>query len=369
MTDIFISYKQEDRKHAHAIAEMFATHGYDVWWDISLLPGQKYENEIYSVIKKAKAVVVLWTPSSVSSDWVKAETTLAMERGILVPSWLEKVELPDPYNTLDTIDLTSWDRSPDDPILQGLLAGVHDLIGKPANDGENISKKKIELVLEKPAKETEFWSAVANKQPQSVKEYRAYLEKYGNDGNFTELAEIRIKELLDYKPVKVTTVLTVCSIVVGIIVGLIQIADRLRWLPADNGSQIKDVEIKMINELPTASINDFRGIWKASYKGDDRNGYTIIILDDTGNIRICKVDEKLEKVEKYYRFKGFNRQQKQLSYEYVKSDNTVVPYSVRLERESLIGKAEKEGGEYVLKPTEKDLKTDLEIFKLCGGLH
>ncbi|MBT3017409.1 MAG: toll/interleukin-1 receptor domain-containing protein [Candidatus Thiodiazotropha sp. (ex Clathrolucina costata)] len=99
MTDIFISYKREDRKRAHAIAEMFVSHGYDVWWDIELLPGQKFADEINSVISKAKAVVVLWTPKSVLSDWVKAEAAIAFDRSILIPAWLEKVTIPAPYNT------------------------------------------------------------------------------------------------------------------------------------------------------------------------------------------------------------------------------------------------------------------------------
>ena len=242
MTDIFISYKQEDRQHAHAIAEMFASHGYDVWWDINLLPGQKFSDEINSVIRKAKATVVLWTPSSILSDWVKAETSLALERGILVPAWLEKVDLPAPYNTLHTIDLTSWDGSPSNPILNGLLAGVHNLVGEPVEDRKALSKADISVVLEKPAYEAEFWSTIAGKQPQSIREYRAYLKKYGDDGSFSELARIRIKELEEEetakKPASYKAILTSSGIAVGIVVGLFQIANSLGWI-SDNTEPLK----------------------------------------------------------------------------------------------------------------------------------
>jgi hypothetical protein len=276
MTDIFISYKQENREYARAIAEMFASHGYDVWWDIDLLPGQKFADEINSVIKKAKAVVVLWTPKSVISNWVKAETSLAMERGILIPALIEKVDLPAPYNTLHTIDLTSWDGSANDRVLEGLLAGVLNLIGHSTKHDKALSKQEIEASLKKPAHEAEFWSAVASgkpqsvdeykaylekygndgafselaknrihevefwstvssKQPQSVDEYKAYLKKYGNDGSFAELARIRVHELINPTTnsynFSFKAALTLCGVAVGIILGLFQISQMLGWSP------------------------------------------------------------------------------------------------------------------------------------------
>jgi len=202
MADIFISYKHENRGSARAIAEMFTRHGFNVWWDIELLPGQKFAAEINSVINTAKAVVVLWTPDAINSYWVKSEAAIAMERGILIPAWLEKIDLPAPYNTLHTIDLSSWDNSPDDPVLEGLLAGVNKLLGESVREKKVLSREDVKVALEKPAHEVEFWSAVSGRSPQSADEYKAYLDRYGDNASFSKLAEIRIAKLLEPDPEK-----------------------------------------------------------------------------------------------------------------------------------------------------------------------
>ena len=179
MIDIFISYSHKDRLYAHAIAEMLVRNGYNVWWDVDLLPGQQFADEINSVIHKAKATIVLWSEYSISSKWVKAETTLALKQNSLIPVWLHKVDLPAPYNTLHTLDLSTWGGDTDEVVLSKLLNGVEALVGKKLSVIKELDKQNIQVVLEKPAHEAEFWLAVSNKNSQSITEYEAYLEKYG----------------------------------------------------------------------------------------------------------------------------------------------------------------------------------------------
>ena len=190
MTDIFISYKREDRDSAQALAEMFVANGYDVWWDVELLPGKNFTQEINSVVKNAKAAVVLWTPKSIESQWVLGEAALAMNRGILIPVWLEEVELPIPYNTLHTLDLTNWSGKSDDPLLGELLKSVNVLAGEPETDLRKRSRKEIDEVLARPQHEMEFWASVDRREPQSIKEYEAYLNVFGKRGAFVSLARI-----------------------------------------------------------------------------------------------------------------------------------------------------------------------------------
>ncbi|MBW9267908.1 MAG: toll/interleukin-1 receptor domain-containing protein [Candidatus Thiodiazotropha sp. (ex. Lucinisca nassula)] len=274
MTDVFISYKREDRKRAHAIAEMFASHGYDVWWDIELFPGQKFADEINSVISNAKAVVVLWTPKSVLSDWVKAEAAIAFDRKILIPAWLEKVAIPAPYNTLHIIDLAGWNGTPDDPILEGLLAGVNNLIDKPVKLKKQLNEDEILAVLNKPAHEVEFWQAISNAKDQSISEYEAYLNKYGSKGVFSELAELRIVQLgKNHEGNNIPgfgKILTLSGIAIGIIVGIFQIIDMLGWL-SSNGDDLPELAATTTNtETPidiTNSSNDIVVNSKASRIG------------------------------------------------------------------------------------------------------
>jgi hypothetical protein len=59
MTDVFISYKREDKAYARVLAEALARRGLKVWWDVDLLPGERFTAEIEQVIERAKVAVVL----------------------------------------------------------------------------------------------------------------------------------------------------------------------------------------------------------------------------------------------------------------------------------------------------------------------
>jgi len=53
----------------------------------------------------AKAVLVVWTPTSVASRWVRGEAREAADRGILVPVRFEEARLPMDVRALHTTDL------------------------------------------------------------------------------------------------------------------------------------------------------------------------------------------------------------------------------------------------------------------------
>src|SRR6188474_2980496 len=75
--DIFLSYNREDAGEAKAFADAFAREGLEVWWDQTLRSGETYDEVTEAALRGAKAVVVLWSPRSVASHWVRAEATIA----------------------------------------------------------------------------------------------------------------------------------------------------------------------------------------------------------------------------------------------------------------------------------------------------
>ena len=77
MPDIFLSYNREDQGVARRFAEAFEAQGFDVWWDLALRSGESYDQVTEQALSDAKAVVVLWSPRSVGSEWVRAEATQA----------------------------------------------------------------------------------------------------------------------------------------------------------------------------------------------------------------------------------------------------------------------------------------------------
>ena len=103
MADIFISYSKKHAALTGELARDLEAEGYTTWWDTSLLPGDEFPDEIKRQLDAAKAVIVIWTVSSVNSQWVRAEATRAHAKGKLIAlhqAGLDFQEIPLPFNTL-----------------------------------------------------------------------------------------------------------------------------------------------------------------------------------------------------------------------------------------------------------------------------
>jgi len=108
MADVFISYRKADRDEARALCEALKVENLDVWWDEGLETGQTFDEKIQSALEQVTAVIVIWSKESVKSDWVRAESAIGRERGILVPVMIEPVNIPVPFNVIQTADLIGW---------------------------------------------------------------------------------------------------------------------------------------------------------------------------------------------------------------------------------------------------------------------
>jgi hypothetical protein len=113
--DIFISYSREERQAARHFAECFAQEGFAVWWDAALRSGETFDEVIERELRAAKAVVVLWSPRSVASRWVRAEATLADRANKLVPVIIESCSLPIIFELTQAANLANWAGDTADP--------------------------------------------------------------------------------------------------------------------------------------------------------------------------------------------------------------------------------------------------------------
>lgn len=84
MADVFISYSKTARSETEGLATYLARGGYSVWWDAALLSGDSYRSVILKELDAAKAVIVIWTPASVQSEWVISEAERAAHSGKLI---------------------------------------------------------------------------------------------------------------------------------------------------------------------------------------------------------------------------------------------------------------------------------------------
>lgn len=128
MTDVFISYSRSDADTARLFAKAFEAMGLSVWWDAALRPGETFDEAIEQALKRARAVVVLWSRASVGSRWVRTEATIADRNGTLAPVMIEPCERPIMFELTHTADLCHWRGDSGDKAWQGLAADVRKLV-------------------------------------------------------------------------------------------------------------------------------------------------------------------------------------------------------------------------------------------------
>ena len=138
---VFISYSHEDRKFVQELAHALHEAGEDVWWDQwELLPGDSLVKKIFEEgLAKAKAFVVVLSPNSVKSDWVREELDHATIRRIegvtrVIPVIWQDTEIPPALRSLMWLDM----REDFQAGLSRLINAIHGITAKPALKGESI---------------------------------------------------------------------------------------------------------------------------------------------------------------------------------------------------------------------------------------
>src|SRR5579862_7789673 len=105
MADVFISYSKADRLLVEQLAAYLAAEGWSVWWDRHLTAGDAYRDEIAIELAKARAVLVVWTETSIKSDFVRAEAGRAKADAKLIPVKAAGVDyhaIPLPFGEMHT---------------------------------------------------------------------------------------------------------------------------------------------------------------------------------------------------------------------------------------------------------------------------
>jgi len=128
MADVFVSYARSDKALVAPLVAAIEAQGWSVWWDPEISPGQEFDRQISAALKSAAAVVVVWTPTSVESRWVRGEARDAADRGILVPVRFERAELPIDVRAIHTTDLDGWGENAQSPQVQELLRALGAII-------------------------------------------------------------------------------------------------------------------------------------------------------------------------------------------------------------------------------------------------
>jgi hypothetical protein len=137
MANIFLSYANEDRETARAVAGLLESAGWTVWWDRRIPAGRTWRSVIEEALREMRCMVVLWSANSVESDWVKEEAEEGRALGKLIPVLIESVKPPVGFRSIQAADLTDWNGSSDSLGARQLLADLESLMGKPAREPDN----------------------------------------------------------------------------------------------------------------------------------------------------------------------------------------------------------------------------------------
>ncbi len=132
MSDVFISYKREDRPRVEALHALLLDLELTAWFDSGIEVGAAWEARIMEEAHAAKAVLVCWTFAACASPWVTREAEIGLKRSVLVPVMLLACTPVAPFDRLQAADLTQWDGAPDHPEVQKVLDRLAVLTGNKA---------------------------------------------------------------------------------------------------------------------------------------------------------------------------------------------------------------------------------------------
>lgn len=110
MADVFVSYDKEDRADAERLVEALRAEGFSVWWDDLMSPHEPWDATIQRELDAARKVLVLWTPRSIESQWVREEALYARQftPPKLVSTILDDCRVPIGFGLVQHLDLTDW---------------------------------------------------------------------------------------------------------------------------------------------------------------------------------------------------------------------------------------------------------------------
>lgn len=162
MADVFISYKRQERARCKRIADKLSGLGLKVWFDDQLEAGESFGKRIEKVVEQSKAVLVLWSKTSVDSQWVRNEANVGKDDKKLVAVQIEECKLPLEFRDVHFEQLINPNFQDDDPAWLKII----DRIGKLTDRPEIVS---FSQALARAAVPLEEWARLHPTDPLALR--------------------------------------------------------------------------------------------------------------------------------------------------------------------------------------------------------
>jgi adenylate cyclase len=131
LADIFVSYSRQDKALVAPLVAALESEGWSVWWDPEIAPGEEFDSLISRELERARSLVVVWTPTSVDSRWVRGEARDAADRGVLVPVRFQNARMPIDFRAVHTTDLDQWSGDAKSAVFRSLCKALETKLGAP----------------------------------------------------------------------------------------------------------------------------------------------------------------------------------------------------------------------------------------------
>jgi TolB-like protein/Tfp pilus assembly protein PilF len=128
--NIFVSYSRDDRADVLPIIQALEKAGLTVWWDGLLEAGTVFLHTTEQALEEADAVFVVWTETSVHSNWVRDEATSGRETGRLVPVTVDGSLPPLGFRQFQVADLSGWRGDPDAPEIHNIIQTIRSMMNQ-----------------------------------------------------------------------------------------------------------------------------------------------------------------------------------------------------------------------------------------------
>jgi hypothetical protein len=111
VTDIFFSYSSADGERVRPIRDALVAQGFEVFWDQHVPAGMDWDTWIRQHLTKSKCTIAFWSVTSVLSDNVRHEATVAKQQGKLLSVLLEPLtaeQFPMGLYAQQAANLSNW---------------------------------------------------------------------------------------------------------------------------------------------------------------------------------------------------------------------------------------------------------------------
>ena len=137
MSDVFVSYKAEDRRRVQPLVEALEADGLTVWWDAHIGGGDAWRETIQEHLDAARCVIVIWSKRSIGPEgrFVRDEAGRAQRRGVYLPIRIDAVEPPLGFGETQALPLRNWRGDRSDARYRAVHRAVHAIIAGKTHDG------------------------------------------------------------------------------------------------------------------------------------------------------------------------------------------------------------------------------------------